>query len=242
MKHGSHGMKCNCSEDGTCSCGAGCTCSSEHCSCSETGECTCGAGCDCAGPSGHGDMKHGETCTSCGSYHDAHKMSDHAMKAYSGTIQSEDYSNLEQEQYQLTVLLPPSSDIHAGVVTYSASTDVQVVVLHGPLTKGEVKGQNIWTPDDKTNYASTVNPANKMGSWMFAGNALAVKASGSDPFDITYSIVTMGGGQSMPVHEKRSHGVTCDCAEECSCDQDGSCICSGEVGPCMCGPNCNCGE
>jgi hypothetical protein len=37
---------CNCSEDGTCTCGAGCTCSMENCNCSADGTCTCGAGCN----------------------------------------------------------------------------------------------------------------------------------------------------------------------------------------------------
>ena len=52
-------------------------------------------------------------------------------------------------------------------------------------------------------------------------------------------------GMPLPpetVHEKRSHGEACDCAEGCACDQGGACICSGEAGPCMCGPDCNCGD
>ncbi|MEJ2260248.1 MAG: hypothetical protein P8X83_01115, partial [Nitrosopumilaceae archaeon] len=49
---------CNCSEDGTCTCGAGCNCSGpsmkhdshemSSCNCSEDGTCTCGAGCTCS--------------------------------------------------------------------------------------------------------------------------------------------------------------------------------------------------
>ena len=140
------------------------------------------------------------------------------------------------------MLLPPSSNGYAGILTYSASENVQLVALHGPLTEDEVMGQTIWTPDGETKFALTlVDQQNKMGSWMFTGNALAAHTFNTDPFAITYSIVTMGG-DAASVHEKRSHGADCDCAEGCSCDADGACICSGEAGPCMCGPNCNCGE
>ena len=245
MKQGSDST-CNCSEDGTCSCGAGCNCTMENCSCGETGECTCGAGCNCSGTNGsHGDMKHGdgEMCSSCGgmSGHDS-KMSGHEMKAHSGTMQSETDPGKGHEQHQLAVLLPPSSDAYAGMLTYSASENVQLVALHGPLTDDEVMGQTIWTPNGKIKFALTlVDQQNKMGTWMFTGNALAVHTFSTDPFDITYSIVTMGG-DSASVHEKRSHGATCNCAADCTCDKDGVCTCSGESGPCMCGPNCNCGQ
>ncbi len=54
-----HGMGCDCSEDGTCSCGEGCSCGdgdhgmaceadSEGCTCSEDGVCNCGEECNCA--------------------------------------------------------------------------------------------------------------------------------------------------------------------------------------------------
>jgi hypothetical protein len=54
-----HGMDCDCSEDGTCSCGEGCSCGdgdhgmaceadSEGCTCSEDGVCNCGEECNCA--------------------------------------------------------------------------------------------------------------------------------------------------------------------------------------------------
>ena len=253
MKHGSHGMKCNCSEDGTCSCGEGCTCSMENCNCSEDGTCTCGAGCNCVGPShgadgacpGCGMTGHGShgMCQGCGmSGHVYHGMSGHKMTAYSGTIQSETDPGKGHESHQLAVLLPPNSDGYAGMITYSASENVQLVALHGPLHEDEVMGQTIWTPDGETKFALTlVDQQSKMGSWMFTGNALAAHTFNTDPFAITYSVVSMGGG-SASVHEKITHGATCDCAEGCACDQGGACICSGEVGPCMCGPDCNCGE
>ena len=171
-----------------------------------------------------------------------HGMGGHMMTAYSGTIQSETDPGLGHEQHQLAVLLPPSSNVYAGMLTYSASENIQLVALHGPLTDDEVMGQTIWTPDGKTKFALTlVDQQNKMGSWMFTGNALAVHTFSTEPFDITYSIVTMGGGD-MSSPEMSSHSATCNCVDGCSCDQGGACICSGEAGPCMCGSDCNCGQ
>ena len=113
MKHGSHNMECNCSEDGTC---------------------TCGTECNCSGSSTDG------TCTHCGMTGDSHVMEGHMMTAHSGTIQSETDPGKGHEQHQLAVLLPPSEKMYKGLLTYSASENVQLVALHGPLTDDEVTG------------------------------------------------------------------------------------------------------
>ena len=228
-----YGEMCDCAEGCACDQGGACICSGEP------GPCMCGPDCTC------GDMKHGDgsMCTSCGkSGHGSHGTS-HKMTAHSGTMQSETDPGLGHELHQLAVLLPPSSNGYAGILTYSASENVQLVALHGPLTDDEVMGQTIWTPDGETKFALTLaDQQNKMGSWMFTGNALAVHTFNTDPFAITYSIVTMGGGDSASGHEKISHDKMCTCSEGCSCDQGGACICSGEAGPCLCGPNCDCGH
>ena len=209
----------------------------QMCNCLDDGTCSCGSDCNCA------DMKHGKDgmCSSCGkSGHGSHGS--HKMTAHSGTLQSETDPGQGHELHQLAVLLPPSDKLYKGILTYSASENVQLVALHGPLTDDEVVGQTIWTPDGETKFALTlVDQQNKMGSWMFTGNALAAHTFNTDPFAITYSVVSMGGA-SASVHEKMTHEATCDCAAGCACDQAGACICSGEAGPCMCGPNCNCGE
>jgi len=256
---------CNCSEDGTCTCGAGCTCSMENCNCSEDGTCTCGAGCNCSGPSTMGTCQCGPegcncpgcTCSEdgvcschgdghqcyCGGYDGIAGMSGHAIDAISGTIQSKTDPGIGHEQHQLAVLLAPRNEAYTGLLTYSASENVQLVALHGPLTEDEVMGQTIWTPDGQTKFALTlVDQQNKMGTWMFTGNALAVHSFSTNPFAITYSIVTMDGGDVMSVHEKRTMGATCMCAADCNCTEDGVCTCSGQEGPCMCGPNCTCGQ
>jgi hypothetical protein len=170
-------------------------------------------------------------------------MANHGMNAVSGTIQSDQDPGMGHEEHQLAVLLPPRDRPYTGLLTYSASENVQLVALHGPLSEGKVKGQPYWTPDGKTNFALTlVDQQNKMGTWMFTGNALAAHTFSTDPFAITYSIVTMDGGDGMSVHEKRTHGSMCNCAADCTCNEDGVCTCSGEEGYCMCGPNCNCGQ
>ncbi len=232
-----HGEMCDCAEGCACDQGGACICSGEP------GPCMCGPDCNC-GDMQHDHAKNGHDgmCSSCGDMKHDHKMKDHGMKTITGTIQSETDPGLGHELHQLAVLLAPSEKMYKGMLTYSASENVQLVALHGPLTEDEVMGQTIWTPDGKTKFALTlVDQQNKMGSWMFTGNALAAHTFNTDPFAITYSIVSMGGG-SASVHEKRSHGATCDCAEGCACDQGGACICSGEPGPCMCGPDCNCGD
>ena len=170
-----------------------------------------------------------------------HGMTGHGMNAISGTIQSDQDPGMGHEEHQLAVLLPPRDRPYTGLLTYSASENVQLVALHGPLPEGKVKGQPYWTPDDKTNFALTlVDQQNKMGTWMFTGNALAAHTFNTEPFAITYSIVTMDG-DGISVHEKRTHGSMCNCAADCNCNEDGVCTCSGEEGYCMCGPNCNCG-
>ncbi|MBA4453216.1 MAG: hypothetical protein H2B03_08670, partial [Nitrosopumilaceae archaeon] len=212
------------------------------CSCSEDGTCTChgdGHQCSCGG---HDGMM--GTCASCAGHSgQMHGMTGHSMDAISGTIQSDQDPGMGHEEHQLAVLLAPRDRPYTGLLTYSASENVQLVALHGPLPEGKVKGQATWTPDGKTHFALTlVDQQNKMGTWMFTGNALATHTFNNEPFAITYSIVTMDGGNGMSVHEKRMHGSMCNCAADCNCNEDGVCTCSGEEGPCMCGPNCNCGQ
>ena len=106
-----------------------------------------------------------------------------------GTITSTQDPGIGHENHQLAILLPPSEKVYRGMLTYSASEDVQLVVLHGPLKPGEDKGQAIWTPDGETKYALTFVPVNNMaGTWHFAGNALAVHTMNEDPFSISYTL------------------------------------------------------
>jgi len=114
-------------------------------------------------------------------------MSDTVM---TGTISSMLDPGVGHETHQLAIILPPSEDTYHGVLTYSASEPIQLVALHGPLAEGEDNGQPIWTPDGETKFALTfVDPESSMGTWAFAGNALAVHTMNEEQFTVSYSVV-----------------------------------------------------
>ena len=249
------GSNCNCGADGTCQCGmhgadGTCQCGMHGadgtCQCGmhgADGTCQCGmhgadGTCQCGMHGADGTCQcgmHGAdgTC-SCG--HMSHgKSYGHSMKAVTGTMTSDKDPGRGHDSHQLALLLPPRDQEYSGLLTYSASENIQLVVLHGPLAAGEDKGQPTWTPDGETTFAMTlVDPKNNAGSWMFTGNALAVHTKNPTPFTVSYSIATMGGSDSMK-------DGTCQCLGNCTCDEDGMCNCIGVDGPCTCGPHCNCG-
>jgi hypothetical protein len=105
------------------------------------------------------------------------------------TITSIQDPGIGHETHQLAIILPPSENTYHGVLTYSASEPIQLVVLHGPLAEGEDNGQPIWTPDGETKFALTfVDPETSMGTWTFAGNALAVHTMNEAQFTVSYSV------------------------------------------------------
>jgi hypothetical protein len=107
-----------------------------------------------------------------------------------GTIESVQDPGIGHETHQLAIILPPSENTYGGLLTYSASEPIQLVALHGPLKEGEDNGQAIWTPDGKTKFALTlVDNKDAMGTWAFAGNALAVHTLNQEPFTVSYSVV-----------------------------------------------------
>jgi hypothetical protein len=108
----------------------------------------------------------------------------------SATLTSVKDPGMGHETHQLAIILPPSDKTYSGVLTYSASEAVQLVALHGPLAEGEDNGQATWTPDGKTKYALTfIDPQTSVGSWVFAGNAIAVHTKNTTPFTVSYSVV-----------------------------------------------------
>ncbi len=108
----------------------------------------------------------------------------------SGTVTSIQDPGLGHEQHSLALILPPRDiPYQGGVVAYSASEDVQLVALMGPLEDDQINGQTIWTPDGETKYALSIVDGGKMGVWnTFSGNALALHTFNPDGFTASYSL------------------------------------------------------
>ena len=112
-----------------------------------------------------------------------------SWKTISGTITSDKDPGIGHEMHQLAIILPPSKNLYNGHLTYSASENVQIITLHGPLKKGEDKGQMFWTTDGKTKYGLTlVDQKSDSGIWTFTGKALAIHSMNEEPFTVTYSV------------------------------------------------------
>jgi hypothetical protein len=94
------------------------------------------------------------------------------------------------EQHSLALVLPPRDIPYSGgVISYSASENIQLVALIGPLDEGDDMGQTIWTPDGETKYALSIVDGGKMGVWnTFSGNALALHSMNPDGFTATYTL------------------------------------------------------
>jgi hypothetical protein len=107
-----------------------------------------------------------------------------------GTVESIQDPGIGHEQHSIALILPPRDvPYQGGVVSYSASEDVQLVALMGPLEEDEIQGQAIWTPDGETKYALTLIEGGKMGVWnTFSGNALALHSFNPDGFTATYTL------------------------------------------------------
>ena len=107
-----------------------------------------------------------------------------------GTLNSMIDPGIGHEGHSIAIILPPSEMTYSGILTYAASEPIQLIALHGPLAEGEDTGQAIWTTDGETKFALTfVDNESNMGTWIFAGNALAVHTMNTDGFSITYSVV-----------------------------------------------------
>ena len=114
----------------------------------------------------------------------------------SGTVHSSPDPGIGHEGHSLAIIIPPTErPFFGGIGSYTASEDVQLVVLRGPLEPGEDKGQSTWTPDGETVYALTLVDLSKEnqqnGRFTFSGNALALHTMNPDGFTATYSIGAM---------------------------------------------------
>jgi len=107
-----------------------------------------------------------------------------------GTLNSMIDPGIGHETHSIIIILPPSEMTYSGILTYAASEPIQLIALHGPLAEGEDTGQTIWTPDGETKFALTfVDSDSNMGTWVFAGNALAVHTMNPDGVTVSYSVV-----------------------------------------------------
>lgn len=110
-------------------------------------------------------------------------------KTVTGVVTSVQDPGQGHEGHQLAMILPPSDNVYRGHLSYVASENVQLVVLHGPLTSDMAKGQAIWTPDGRTIYGLTfVDNKKPSGFWQFSGNALALHTKQTEPFSATYAV------------------------------------------------------
>ncbi|MFB5611217.1 MAG: copper-binding protein, partial [Nitrosopumilaceae archaeon] len=106
----------------------------------------------------------------------------------SGTISSTIDPGIGHESHSLAVIIPPSDRVYSGTLSYSASENIQLVSLKGPLKPGETSTA-IWSPDGITNFALTfVDPKNQMGTWKFSGNALALHTMNTKGFTASYAV------------------------------------------------------
>jgi len=107
-----------------------------------------------------------------------------------GTLNSMIDPAIGHEEHSLAIILPPSEMTYSGILTYAASEPIQLVALHGPLAEGEDSGQMTWDLDDETKFGLTlVDNESSMGTWVFAGNALAVHTMNPDGVTVSYSVV-----------------------------------------------------
>jgi hypothetical protein len=118
-----------------------------------------------------------------------------------GTLSSTQDPLPGHEQHQATIILPPKEDgsIYTGILTFTASKPVEVVVLHAHNKTAEGPGNEFGSIlkapfNNNSEVAITLikpdygdSPA-ASASIPFAGNALALHTLGGDRFTATYTV------------------------------------------------------
>lgn len=127
--------------------------------------------------------------------YDEKEISDSVL---TGTIQSVQDPGMGHESHQLAVIFAPSSDVYSGILSYSASENIQLVALRGPIGPDE-HPEKTWSVDGSTIFEMIfVDPANKMGSWEFSGNAIALHTKNTTEFTASYSVSAVKSEVSTP--------------------------------------------
>ncbi|MDX1440879.1 MAG: hypothetical protein R3237_00275 [Nitrosopumilaceae archaeon] len=107
---------------------------------------------------------------------------------FTQTITSTQDPGQGHEGHQLAIILLPSEGtIYDGSLTYTASEQVQVVVLH-EISVNDSKGQPIWTIDGDKIYGLTLIDSGNSNSFEFTGAALALHSPNSKEFTATVSV------------------------------------------------------
>ncbi len=123
-------------------------------------------------------------------------LSDHLASAgtvkkiqFTQTLTSSEDPGLGHSNEQLAMILAPNNGtLYDGILTYTASEPVEIVVLH-KIDKSDSKGQPVWTVDNSTIYARTIlNSGSTGGTLDFAGSAIGIHSTNSSQFTATISV------------------------------------------------------
>ncbi len=101
---------------------------------------------------------------------------------------SEDPGQGHSSEQLAMILAPNNGTLYDGILTYTASKPVEVIVLH-KIDKSDSKGQPVWTVDNNTIYAKTILNSNSTGGTLdFAGSAIGIHSTNSSQFTATVSV------------------------------------------------------
>ncbi len=119
---------------------------------------------------------------------------------FTQTITSSQDPGIGHQSHQLALILSPNEGtMYDGSMTYTASENVQLVVLH-EISKEDVKNQPTWTVDGDSIFGLTLIEQNtNSGSLEFTGAALALHSTKSDQFTATVSVDGWIRGQPTEV-------------------------------------------
>lgn len=106
---------------------------------------------------------------------------------FTKTLVSQPSDALGHEGHQFVYILSPNNGtIYDGSMTYTASTNIQLAVLH-EIGTGDSRGQPIWTVGNETYGWTLVSPDVGAGSFEFTGAALGLH-TGGERFVATVSL------------------------------------------------------
>ena len=108
---------------------------------------------------------------------------------FTDTIISQKDPGQGHESHQLALILSPSEGtIFDGSMTFTASSPVQIVILH-EISENDVHGQPTWTIDgDKIYGLSLIDRGTSSDTIEFTGAALALHSPSSEEFSATVTV------------------------------------------------------